>query len=96
MSDEINSKLDKMAEKLDRMSDTMTVIQVSQGKMEVNVDEHIRRTGIAEDNIAMIRSEMKPIQEHVTQVQTITKFAMWIIGGIGALIIAFIAHFKKS
>lgn len=95
MSDEINGKLDKMAEKLDKMVDTMTIIQVSQGKMEVNVEEHIRRTGVAEENIAMIRAEMEPIKEHVTQVRSITKFAMWIAGGIGALFLALLAHFKK-
>jgi hypothetical protein len=95
MNEEFNIKLDSVVDKLDKMSDTMTIIQVSQGKMEVNVAEHIRRTGVAEENIAMIRLELKPIEEHVTQVRSITKFAMWIAGGIGALLIAIIIRFLK-
>lgn len=95
MSEEIDGKLDKMSEKLDKMSDIMTVIQVSQGKMEVNVAEHIRRTAIAEDNITILRTELEPIKEHVSQVRGITKFAMWLAGGLGALFLAILAYLKK-
>lgn len=95
MIEELDIKLDKMTDKLDKMTEVMTVIQVSQGKMEVNVAEHIRRTGVAEDNIAIIRGDLKPLQEHVIQVRSITKFAIWIFGGIGASVIAFLTHFRK-
>lgn len=95
MIDDLNNKLDKIVEKLDTMSDSMVVIQVSQGRMEENLKEHMRRSQAAEDNIAILHEEIEPLKEHATQVRTVAKLAMWVIGGIGALIAAFIAHFKS-
>lgn len=93
--EELYSKIDKVSEKLDKMAEVMVTIQVSQGKTEVNVEEHMRRTSLAEENIAILRKEIEPIKQHVTKVESITKFAKWILGGIGALILAIIAHSRK-
>lgn len=91
MSDELNGIHDK----LDKMNDVMTQIQVSQARMEINVSEHIRRTEIAEEHIDLIRKELEPVKEHVSQVRAVVKFSMWIGGAIGTLLAAAIAYFKK-
>jgi hypothetical protein len=50
-------------EKLDKMNETLTEVRISQGRTEVNVAMHIKRTDIAEANIALIREELKPLKK---------------------------------
>jgi hypothetical protein len=69
---------DDVSDKLDRMNDVLTEVRISQGRTEVIMEEHIRRTGIAEDNINLIREEMKPIKKHVLLLNILWKVAIGI------------------
>ena len=79
MSEEFN----KIHEKLDKMTDRITSIEKSQVRTEVIMDEHIRRTGLNEENIEILRKEFKPVKKHVEFINSISKF----IAGVAAVFI---------
>jgi flagellar motor component MotA len=74
MSDQwVKSKLDKVEEKIDTVHDKLTSIDITLAKQAIDLEHHIYRTTLAEENIEVLRSELKPIQTHVTQVHTVFK-----------------------
>jgi chromosome segregation ATPase len=82
----MDSRLDRIEEKLDKIVETQTHIQV-------DVAEHIRRTQIAEDNIEKLSEALQPIRHHVTMVQTVITVTTWTLG-IAAAIATTYAAFK--
>lgn len=84
-------------DKLNKITDVLTEIQISQARTEVNMAEHMRRTQLNEENMALIREELIPIKEHVTQVRTTGRILMWVIaaaGSIGTAFTAFVKYFR--
>lgn len=65
MSEEILKKLDKITEKQSEMNVTLV-------RQQGILDEHMRRTDLAEKNIETLQKEMNPLKTHV---------AAW--GGVG-------------
>jgi hypothetical protein len=63
--------LEKLDEKLDKVEERLGSIDITLAKNTQSLDEHIRRTELAEEAIGFIKDELKPIQKHVTQVHTI-------------------------
>jgi chromosome segregation ATPase len=63
--------LEKLDEKLDKVEERLNNIDITLAKNTQSLDEHIRRTELAEEAIVIIKDELKPIQKHVTQVHTI-------------------------
>jgi chromosome segregation ATPase len=63
--------LEKLDEKMDKVEEKLGSIDVTLAKNTSSLDEHIRRTELAEEAISIIKNEMAPIQKHVTQVHTI-------------------------
>lgn len=49
-------------EKLDRISEDMVEMKISQVRMEADVKEHMKRTEMAEENIQILRKEFQPIK----------------------------------
>lgn len=82
----MDSRLDRIEEKLDR------IVEV-QGQIQVDVAEHIRRTQIAEDNIEKLSEALQPVTTHVTMVQTVITITTWTLG-IAAAIATTYAAFK--
>lgn len=74
----MDGRLDRIEEKLDRIVEVQTQIQV-------DVAEHIRRTEIAENNIEKLSEALQPVRVHVTMVQTIITALAWTIGIIAAI-----------
>lgn len=70
----MSDKLDSIETKIDKLFDKTASIDITLVKQAASLDEHIRRTAMAEENIDMLRSDLKPIQKHVDQVHTIFKF----------------------
>lgn len=62
----IDNKIDKLGERLD----SMEKVQI---KQEANLGEHMRRTELAEENISILRSDLKidlrPLQKHVSYME---------------------------
>jgi tetrahydromethanopterin S-methyltransferase subunit G len=84
----MDKRLDKIEEKLDKIVEIQTNIQV-------DVAEHIRRTAIAENNIDKLSEALQPINKHVTMVQTVITVTTWTLG-IAATIATTYAAFIKS
>lgn len=82
----MDSRLDRIEEKLDR------IVEV-QGQIQVDVAEHIRRTAIAENNIEKLSEALQPVRTHVTMVQTVITVTTWVLG-IAAAIATTYAAFK--
>lgn len=82
----MDSRLDRIEEKLDKIAEVQTHIQV-------DVAEHIRRTAIAEANIEKLSEALQPIRTHVTMVQTVITVTTWTLG-IAAAIATTYAAFK--
>jgi len=70
----IELKLDRLDERLDKISITLT-------SQAVTLKEHVRRTNIAEQRIDSLGLDLKPIQRHVSQIRGVGKF----IGLLGTL-----------
>jgi len=75
---EMDSRLDRIEEKLDKIADIQTQIQV-------DVAEHIRRTEIAETNIEKLSEALQPVRTHVTMVQTIITAIAWTLGIVATI-----------
>ncbi len=63
--------LEKLDEKMDKVQEHLGSIDVTLAKNTTSLEEHIRRTELAEEAIGTIKDELKPIQKHVTQVHTV-------------------------
>jgi len=64
----MEERLLRLEEKLDRIVDT-------QAQIQANLQEHMRRTEIAEDNIEKLATNMAPVQEHVAFIRGASKLA---------------------
>lgn len=75
--------LEKLDQKLDRQDMRLDSIEKVQVKQEANIGEHMRRTGLLEENVELFRREFKPVQRHVLYVEGTLKF----LGGIATLVL---------
>jgi hypothetical protein len=64
------------------MSEDISQLKIVSAKQEENLKEHIRRTELAEENLAMLRSEMQPLKEHVIAINGVLR----IIGVLSIII----------
>ena len=62
-----DSKLDKIENKIDHISDKINSIDVTLAAQHVSLREHMRRTQILEE-------EVKPIKEHVDGLKGVVRF----------------------
>lgn len=66
--------LDKIYEKQEKMAEDLTDMKVILAKQEENIRIHIYRTSLAEENIKMLREQLKPVENHVKMVNGALKF----------------------
>lgn len=68
--------LDRLADKLEKMVDRQNEMNVILARLTSSVEEHVRRSNLLEAEIAIGRSEMIPLKQHVdfmnAAAQTIT------------------------
>ena len=83
---ELEGLFTKIIEKLDTQSTDISEIRVDVAKNTISLEEHIRRTDIADENIQIIRSELKPLQKHVDAVNTILKLVGFLAVVSGAIL----------
>lgn len=88
--------LTRLDSKVDRLDSRLDTIDVTLAKHEANLQEHIRRTSIAEENLEMLRSEtkvsfkeqaavIKPLTTHVQRVEGALKLVGLVATLIGVL-----------
>lgn len=63
----------KLHDKIDEIKDGMKSIEIVQVKQNSALEEHIRRTEIAENRLDVIESEVKPILEGLSFLKIIAK-----------------------
>lgn len=88
------NELEKINDKLDKMSEMMSEIQVSQARTEVSIVEHIRRTDLLEENMELIKKDMAPVKEHVAKVNLVAKIVAGVLGAAVTIGAALIKAFK--
>lgn len=76
-------------EKLDQIARDISVIKTDIALIKNDVAHHIRRTDLAEENISLLRQEIKPIKEHVVRVDGVLRFfgvVSLVVGIVGGLV----------
>lgn len=81
---------ERIFQSLDKISEDISDLKVVVGKQEENIKEHMRRTEIAEENLALIREEIEPLKNHIVVINGVLK-----IVGIVAIIIGAAASVFK-
>ena len=66
-------------DKLDRLDERLDTVATKQAEQGVMLDEHMRRTEVAEANLDLLRADFKPVQSHVAMVGALAK----ILGLVG-------------
>jgi len=77
--DDLKKLLEKMDEKLDKVSTDITDIKVVQSAQASDLKHHIFRTDLAERHITALEAGIKPIEKHVSQLNGVLKL-LGIIG----------------
>lgn len=65
---------EKLEHKIDEINEKLSSIDVTLTKQASQLEHHIYRTDLAEENINVLREELKPVQKHVQQVSGVLKF----------------------
>lgn len=73
--------LDKINDKLDKVSEHIINIDKTLIRQEASLNEHMRRSLANEEAINILKDELKPVTIHVLQMKTVGK----IVGGLGVL-----------
>lgn len=79
-----------MDERITRIENKLDKIVDLQGDMKADLQEHIRRTEIAEGNIDKLALAMAPVQEHVAFIRVITKLISGAVA-VAAVVAAFLS-----
>jgi hypothetical protein len=70
----IDQKVDKIQEKLHDHEIILT-------KQEMNLQEHIRRSLYNEEQVDILKNEVKPVLQGLSFLKTVGKFSIW-LGGV--------------
>lgn len=72
----------KISERVTKIQDDIVDIKITMARNTDALEEHIKRTALAEQNIDKIMIAIQPIQKHVAFVQG----AIWMLGIVGVLL----------
>lgn len=78
----LDLKLEDVRKDIADVKDTMAQMAVILAKQEQNLEFHIHRTNLAEENIALLRAEVKPLNRHVAWVEG----ALKTLGAVASLL----------
>jgi DNA repair ATPase RecN len=81
------AEFNKFEEKLDKVQEDVNEIKIILARNTASLEEHMKRTAIAEQRIEMVQEHMSeqiaPIRAHVTMVNT----ALKVLGALGAILL---------
>lgn len=66
--------LDKMYDKQDKILEDIGEIKVTLAAQHESLKAHMKRTALNEENIKMLREEVKPLSKHMNMINGIAKF----------------------
>ena len=76
-----------MSEKLDKIQEDVTDIKISIVEIQKDINYHIMRTDLAEENLNVLKQEVQPIKLHVDRVNFLVKIGIF-FGGLAAFLVA--------
>lgn len=84
----MEDKLNKIEEKIDKLDSRLDAIDVTLVRQHSSLEHHILRTQIAEENINILKKEIKPLYEHVVTINNIAKIisVLSALAGIYAIV----------
>jgi hypothetical protein len=74
-----------MEEKIDKIVDKLTHIEVTLAKQQVILQEHMKRSEANEKAIEILKEEQKPVKELMIKINFIHKSILWVGGILAAL-----------
>lgn len=75
---------DKNAESSEKILDAISRIDITMARQEVVLEDHTRRSLAAEENIKILRDDLKPVEKHVTMVNGFMKVVLFLAGLVAA------------
>lgn len=76
MDDERNKRIE---EKIDAVVDKLHEIDKTLVRNTVSLEDHMRRTAANEENLRLLREEIKPLSTHVRTINWIAKVVTFIV-----------------
>jgi archaellum component FlaC len=64
----MKDQLDKIEAKVEKIEDSISNIDITLAKQAKDLEHHIYRTSLAEENIELLRTELQPVKKHVALV----------------------------
>jgi predicted nucleic acid-binding Zn-ribbon protein len=77
----VEDQLKKIESKLDKIEEKISSIDVTLAKQAKDLEHHIFRTDLAEENLDLLRQEMEPVKKHVALVDAGLK----VIGALASI-----------
>lgn len=84
-----------MDDKYIRLEDKLDRVLEVQGDIRADLQEHMRRTEIAEEGINKLAAALQPIQKHVAVVQGSGQLLAWVLGIVAAIATTYVAFRYK-
>jgi chromosome segregation ATPase len=78
----MKEQLTKIEEKLDKVDEKLSSIDVTLARQAKDLEHHIYRTSLAEENIELLRTELQPVKKHVALMDASLK----VIGALASAI----------
>jgi chromosome segregation ATPase len=89
---QLNSILERIESKVERLDGRLDSVDVKMAEYNAHLGEHMRRSEANEKAVEILATEFKPVQQHVSLMQSALKFAGWLLGS--GSIIAIIELFR--
>jgi predicted protein tyrosine phosphatase len=86
----MKEQLTKIEEKLDKVDEKLSSIDITLVKQAKDLEHHIYRTELAEQNLDLIRQEMVPVKRHIALMDASLK----IIGALASAVMFIFGVFK--
>jgi uncharacterized membrane protein YheB (UPF0754 family) len=91
--DRVDSKLEKMNEKLDAIVAKQGEMNVTLFRLTDSVEVHVKRTGLLEERVDLLAGDLKPVEDHVTMVNGALKFLVY-LGAVVGLVAGLLKIFE--
>lgn len=85
--------LARIEQKVEKIDDHLASMDKTLVKQEANLEEHMRRTELLEEQHKHFETELEPINAHVNQVKGVIKLLAFIVPIIATIVTA---YFKWS
>lgn len=81
--------LERLYVKVEQVAQDQSEMKVTLAGQAVQLEQHILRTKLAEENIELLRKDLKPVEKHVNMVNGAFKFigVLASLAAIGKLIV---------